>query len=58
MLASVIDEVRSNLKEREITVPGDVWQQALDLDSLLELLSLGQRDEAKKRLMDTLLLEK
>jgi len=54
LLATLIDEVRSELKHQKITILGDVWQQALDLDILLELLRSGQRDEAKKRLSDTL----
>ena len=54
LLATLIDEVRSELKQQKITILGDVWQQALDLDILLELLRSGQRGEAKKRLWDTL----
>lgn len=54
VLASLIEQVRSELKQREITIPGEIWQQALDLDMLLELLRLGQWDEAKMRLSDTL----
>ena len=53
-LALLLDEVRSELKEREASVPGEVWQQALDLEILLEHLRRGQRDEAKKRLLGIL----
>lgn len=54
VLASMVEEVRSDLRQSGVTVPGEVWQRALDLDVLLEMLRLGQRDEAKRRLSDTL----
>ena len=53
-LALLLNEVRSELKQRMIQVPSEAWQQALDLDSLLELLRSGQRDEAKRRLLNSL----
>lgn len=53
-LASMVEQVRSELRQREITIPGEAWQRALDLDVLLEMLRLGQWDEAKRRLSDSL----
>lgn len=54
MLTSLVDEVRSELKQRGINISGELWQQALELDSLMDHLRLGQRDEAKKRLLGAL----
>ena len=54
LLASLAAEVRSELKQEGVTVPADVWQEALDLDTLLELLRSGRRDEAKQRLSESL----
>jgi len=53
-LALLVSQVRSELKQRGITIPAEVWQQALDLDVLLELLRLGQWGEAKQRLLSIL----
>ena len=53
-LALLLNEVRAELKQRMISVSGDAWQQALDLDMLLDLLRSGQRDEAKRKLLTVL----
>ncbi|GAG27919.1 unnamed protein product [marine sediment metagenome] len=53
-LALLVSQVRSELKQEGVTIPAEVWQQALDLDVLLELLRLGQWDEAKQRLLSIL----
>ena len=53
-LASMVEEVRSELRQRGITIPGEAWQSALDLEPLLDMLRRGQRDEAKRRLQDSL----
>ena len=53
-LASMVQEVRSELRQKGITVPGEAWQRALDLEPLLEMLRQGQRDKAKRRLQDSL----
>jgi siroheme synthase-like protein len=47
-LVSLVEEVRSELKRDGISIPGEAWQDALNLDALLELLRSGRRDEAKK----------
>jgi len=54
LLASMVEEVRSELRQEAITVPGEAWQRALDLDLLLDMLRRGHRDEAKRRLSDSL----
>lgn len=53
-LTDLLQEARSELKRRAITINGDDWQKALDLDLLIELLQSGQRDEAKAILMHNL----
>jgi len=46
-LVNLVEEMRSDLKKREIVPKGENWQEVLDLDSLIELLRKGCRDEAK-----------
>lgn len=53
-LTALIGEVRSELKKRGITLSGDSWQKALDLDLLLKLLQAGLREEAKVALLNNL----
>ncbi|MDY6912202.1 MAG: bifunctional precorrin-2 dehydrogenase/sirohydrochlorin ferrochelatase [Chloroflexota bacterium] len=54
ILVSLIEEVRSELMDRGIRVSPKCWQQALDLQTLLELLRSGQRSQAKKQLLNSL----
>ena len=53
-LTDLIGEVRSELKEKGITVSSDDWQKALDLDLFIKLLQTGQREKAKATLLDNL----
>jgi precorrin-2 dehydrogenase/sirohydrochlorin ferrochelatase len=53
-LVSLVEQVRSELFVRGISVTGEVWQQALDLDALAGLLRQGRHDEARSRLLDIL----
>jgi siroheme synthase-like protein len=53
-LALLIDEVRAELKQRGITVSGDDWQAALDLDRLIELLRKGEKEKAKALILSRL----
>lgn len=53
-LVSLINEVRSELKQRGVTVSSSAWQKALDLDLLLRLLRNGQREKAKATLLGNL----
>jgi siroheme synthase-like protein len=53
-LALLINEVRTEVKEQGIKVDSDVWQEALDLDLLLELVRRGDREKAKAMLLNKL----
>ena len=53
-LTGLVEEVRREIKARAICVDGDGWQQALDVDLLIELLGQGQRAKAKSVLMKNL----
>ncbi|MEE9366117.1 MAG: bifunctional precorrin-2 dehydrogenase/sirohydrochlorin ferrochelatase [Dehalococcoidales bacterium] len=54
LLALLINEVRSEVKREGITIDGDGWQEALDLDQLLGLLRRGEREKAKATLLSNL----
>ena len=49
-LALLVSEVRADLLARGVQVKSDVWQQALEVDRLLDLLRRDQWDEAKRSL--------
>ena len=53
-LASLLSEVRTELKGRGVTVPGDTWQAALDLEPLLELMRAGSVDVARNMVLERL----
>jgi siroheme synthase-like protein len=53
-LALLADEVRSELKQKGITVSGDAWQKALDLNSLIKLLKRGKNLEARELMLKKL----
>ena len=53
-LVRLVNEVRSELKSRGVTVHGDDWQEALDLDSLVEMIRAGRTEEAKAILLHKL----
>ena len=53
-LVALIDEVRSKLKQRGVTVNKGVWQNALDLDLLIEMVRAGQSEKAKATLLNNL----
>jgi len=50
-LLSLIGEVRSALKRKGYIVDADAWQEALDLDLLIQLVRSGQRNKAKAILL-------
>ena len=54
LLTNLISEVRTELKQKEIKVDGDGWQEALELDSLLDLLRKGSKEKAKATLLSNL----
>ena len=53
-LTRLIGEVRAEIKREEIKIENDRWQEALDIDSLLELLKKGEREKAKALLLSRL----
>ncbi len=53
-LVTLIGEVRSELKEQGITINQSMWQDALDLELLIEMVRTGQVEEAKATLLNRL----
>jgi len=53
-LAPLIGEVRAELKRQGIKASGHSWQEAIDLDVLIELLRAGQSKKAKATLLANL----
>lgn len=53
-LVRLVNEVRSELKRRDVTVHGDDWQEVLDIDSLVEMIRAGRTEEVKAILLDKL----
>ena len=53
-LASLLHQIRTELKGEEVTVTGDAWQEALDLEPLLELLRARRVDEARNMVLEGL----
>jgi precorrin-2 dehydrogenase/sirohydrochlorin ferrochelatase len=53
-LLSLIGEVRSTLKKKENRVDPETWQEALDLDLLIQLVRSGQKKKAQTILLSKL----
>ena len=53
-LAQLVSEGRDELKHQRIQVDGEGWQQALQLDSLIELLRHGETEKARSTLISNL----
>ncbi len=53
-LALLIDEVRTGMRQQGTKLGGDRWQEAIDLDLMLDLLKKGERAKAKSLLLDSL----
>lgn len=53
-LAILINEVRTELKNRGVKIDSENWQKALDTELLLSMLKEGHREEAKGLLLDKL----
>jgi siroheme synthase-like protein len=53
-LLSLIKEVRQELKEQQLRVNTEDWQNALDLDLLTHLIQAGEREKAKAALLEKL----
>ena len=54
-LIAVVEEVRTELKTKGIEVSSEVWQAALDLDGLLDLIRSGQANQARAKLQESLM---
>ena len=54
LLALLINDVRAEVKKEGMKIDGDRWQEALDLDLLLELLRRGDEEKAKATLLSNL----
>jgi siroheme synthase-like protein len=54
LLADIISEARTEIRQRKIRVSSDSWQEALDLDMLLDLLKKGEGEKAKDVLLTNL----
>ncbi len=46
-LASLLSAVRAEVMEKKLKINGEVWQQAIDLDRLIEMLKRGEDEEAR-----------
>jgi len=53
-LVELIGEVRSELREQSVEISGDDWQDALDLEQLVEFIRKRQHDEARSVLLENL----
>jgi siroheme synthase-like protein len=53
-LVELIDEVRTELKQKGLSIDSDGWQKALDLDVLTGMLKGGDREKAKAFLLNNL----
>ena len=54
-LVRLIGEVRAEVRRRGIKISGDDWQEALDLDLILDLLKRGDEKKAKAVVLDRLM---
>lgn len=50
-LALLLDEVRSRLKQQDLKISNDAWQEAIDLDRLTGLLRNGEGEKARRFLL-------
>lgn len=54
LLASLVEEIRRELKQQHIKVNTDLWQKALDVDLLVGLLVKGECEKARETLRHNL----
>jgi precorrin-2 dehydrogenase / sirohydrochlorin ferrochelatase len=50
-LLELVEEIRSQLREKKLKVRVETWQKALDLDRLIDFVREGRTEEAKKVLV-------
>ena len=53
-LGRLLGEVRTEAKKQKITVDGDGWQEAIDLNPILSLLKSGDEKKAKNTVLENL----
>ncbi len=53
-LISIVEAIRSELKKKQITISADRWQQALEIESFVNLIRSGKQEQVKQVLMQTL----
>ena len=53
-LALLADEIRSELKQKGVTVSSEAWQEVLNLNSIVELVRHGKKREAKEIMISKL----
>jgi len=54
LVVRLIGEVRAEIRQQKIKIDNDDWQEALDLDQLLDLLRKGEKLKAKAILLSNL----
>jgi precorrin-2 dehydrogenase/sirohydrochlorin ferrochelatase len=54
-LVRLIGEVRAEVRRQKVKVSGEDWQEALDLDLILDLLKRGEAEKARALLLDRLM---
>ena len=54
-LVNITSEVRTELKRQNIIVDSNGWQEALDVEHMLDLLRIGEKEKAKSLLLDNLI---
>ena len=54
-LVRLVAEVRAELKRQKIKISSDDWQEALDLDLMIDLLKKGDEEKARVTLLDNLM---
>ena len=54
LLVPLIGDVRRTLKKKGVTVDAETWQEALDIDPLIQLIQRGRKREAKAILLKSL----
>jgi len=56
-LVDITSETRAELKKQNIIIDSNGWQEALDIEHLLDLLRMGENEKAKSLLRDNLITE-
>lgn len=57
-LVRLVGDVRLEAKEAGVKIEAKLWQEALDIDSLIDLLRRGESEHAKNVLRDRLKIQK